>query len=106
MFLFSVASHQPEVILIVNKREETSKTQTIPGSIDETPKISTGPVSPKPARQRERSGIETDDDELLAQVQSILDNNDGIGEYELLKEKIIETRRLVRCKFVFIEYNS
>jgi hypothetical protein len=84
--------------LIVNKREDTSKTQQTPGSIDETPKISTGPISPKPIRQRERSGVETDDDELLAQIQKLIDTNPTIGGEELLKEKIIEARLIAQCK--------
>jgi len=96
-------SHPQEVILIVNKREDTSKTQQTPGSIDETPKISTTTISPKPIRQRERSGVETDDDELIAQIQKLIDNNSGIGEEELLKEKIIEARLIAQLKTI---YNS
>jgi hypothetical protein len=92
--LFSAPSHQPEVILIVNKREE--KTLQTP---DDAPKVSTIPISPKPVRQRERSGVETDDDELLAQIQKILNSNANIGEEELLKEKIIEARLIAQCKF-------
>lgn len=95
-------SHSQEVILIVNKREESSKTQQTPNSTDETThKVSTVPMSPKPIRQRERSGVETDDDELLAQIQKLIENNSGIGEEELLKEKIIEARLIAQCKFTF-----
>ncbi|CAF1070850.1 unnamed protein product [Rotaria sordida] len=97
----STLSHQPEVILIVNKREEPSKTQQIPGSNDEIPKVSTVPLSPKPVRQREQSGVETDDDELLGQIQKIFDNNAGIAEEELLKEKITEARLLARLKTIY-----
>ncbi len=100
MFFLLAPSHPQEVILIVNKRAETSKNQQTPGSIDDTPKMSTVPISPKPIRQRERSGVETDDDELLAQIQKLIDNNSGIGEEELLKEKIIEARLIAQCKFL------
>jgi hypothetical protein len=101
VFCLSASSHQPEVILIDNKREETFKTQQTPGSVDEAFKVSTTPISPKPVRQRERSGVETDDDELLAQIQKVIDSNAGIGEEELLKEKIIEARLIAQCKFDF-----
>ncbi|CAF0719431.1 unnamed protein product [Rotaria sp. Silwood1] len=97
----STSSHQPEVILIVNKREETSKTQQIPGSNEEIPKVSTVPISPKPIRQREQSGVETDDDELLGQIQKIFENNAGIAEEELLREKITEARLLARLKTIY-----
>jgi hypothetical protein len=99
----STPSHAQEVILIVNKREDASKTQQTPGSIDETPKISTGLISPKPIRQRERSGVESDDDELIAQIQKLIDSNSGIGEEELLKEKILEARLIAQLKTI---YNS
>jgi hypothetical protein len=99
----SAPSHPQEVILIVNKREDTSKTQQTPGSIDDTPKISTVPISPKSIRQRERSGVETDDDELLAQIQKLIDTNPTIGGEELLKEKIIEARLIAQLKTI---YNS
>ncbi len=102
VFCLSASAHQPEVILIVNKREETFKNQQTPGSVDEASKVSTAPISPKPVRQRERSGVETDDDELLAQIQKVIDSNAGIGEEELLKEKIIEARLIAQCKFYFI----
>ncbi|CAF3343979.1 unnamed protein product [Rotaria sp. Silwood1] len=97
----STSSHQPEVILIVNKREETSKTQQIPGLNEEIPKASTVPISPKPIRQREQSGVETDDDELLGQIQKIFENNAGIAEEELLREKITEARLLARLKTIY-----
>ena len=98
---FSLApSHPQEVILIVNKREDTSKTQQTPGSIDDTPKISAVPMSPKPIRQRERSGVETDDDELLAQIQKLIDTNPTIGGEELLKEKILEARLIAQRKSI------
>lgn len=97
--LLLAPTHPQEVILIVNKREDLSKTQQTPGSADETPKISTTSISPKPIRQRERSGVETDDDELLAQVQKLLDSNPTVGEEEeFLKEKIVEARLLVQRK--------
>ncbi|CAF1088924.1 unnamed protein product [Rotaria magnacalcarata] len=99
----STTSHQPEVILIVNKREETSKTQQTPVSHDETPKLSNIPISPKPVRQREQSGVETDDDELISHIHKILDSNAGVPEEELLKEKIAEARILARLKAI---YNS
>jgi len=101
----SAPSHPQEVILIVNKREDTSKIQQTPGSIDDTPKISTVPISPKPIRQRERSGVETDDDELIAHIQKLIDSNSAIGgggEEELLKEKIIEARLIAQCKYFSI----
>jgi len=103
-FFFSAPSHPQEVILIVNKRAETSKIPQTPGSIDETSKISTVPISPKPIRQRERSGVETDDDELLAQIQKLIDSNAGIGEEELLKEKILEARLIAQCKFQYFVF--
>ncbi|CAF3525528.1 unnamed protein product [Adineta steineri] len=100
-FSQSTPSHQPEVILIVNKREETSKTQQTPGTSDDIPKLSTNAISPKPIRQRERSGVETDDDELLAQIQKVIDSNAGIIEDELLKEKIIEARLIAQLKTIY-----
>lgn len=96
---FVVPSHQPEVILIVNKREETTKSQQTSGSNDETIKQSNAPISPKPVRQREQSGVETDDDELLGHIQKMLETNPGASEEELLKEKITEARILARRKF-------
>ncbi len=103
---FPAPSHPQEVILIVNKREDASKTQQTPGSIDETPKISTGLISPKPIRQRERSGVESDDDELIAQIQKLIDSNSGIGEEELLKEKILEARLIAQCKYLSFSIND
>ncbi|UJR26460.1 hypothetical protein I4U23_007790 [Adineta vaga] len=97
------SSNQSEVILIVNKREETSKNQQTPGSIDEVSKTTSGPMSPRPIRQRERSGVETDDDELLAQIQRAIDSNNSISEEELLREKIIEARLIAQLKTI---YNS
>lgn len=48
-------------------------------------------------RQRERSGVETDDDDLLAQMEKLLDRSaPGVGEEELLKEKIIEARLIAQ----------
>ena len=57
-------------------------------------------MSPKPIRQRERSGVETDDDELLAQIQKLIDTNPTIGGEELLKEKILEARLIAQCKSI------
>lgn len=97
-------SHPQEVILIVNKREDLSKSHQTPCSLDDTPKISTSSISPKPIRQRERSGVETDDDEFLAQVQKLLESNPTINEEEFLKEKIIEARLLAQCKYSRINH--
>ncbi|CAF0761880.1 unnamed protein product [Adineta ricciae] len=99
----STPSHQPEVILIVNKRDDASKHQQTPSTADETTKTTPGPISPKPVRQRERSGVETDDDDLLAQIQRAMDGTPGVFEEELLKEKIIEARLIARLKTI---YNS
>jgi hypothetical protein len=87
------------VILIVNKRDETSQIQQTPNSNDETSKVSTVTISPRPVRQRERSGAETDDDDLLLQMEQLLNGNTiGVGDDELLKEKIIEARLIDQCK--------
>ena len=66
--------------------------------MDETTKTTPGPLSPKPVRQRERSGVETDDDDLLAHIQRAMDGTSGVSQEELLKEKIIEARLIARCK--------
>ena len=95
---FSLApTHPQEVILIVNKRDDPSKTQQTPVSLDESSKASATSVSPRAVRQRERSGVETDDDDLLAQMEKLLDGSaPGVGEEELLKEKIIEARLIAQ----------
>ena len=84
------------MILIVNKRDETPKSQPTPGSIDEPSRASTAAISPRLIRQRERSGVETDDDELLGQIQTILEHNAGVVEEDLLKEKIMEARLIAQ----------
>ena len=94
------------MILIVNKRDETPKSQPTPGSIDEPSKASTAAISPRLIRQRERSGVETDDDELLGQIQTILDHNAGVGEEDLLKEKIIEARLIAQREFPLATVHS
>ena len=93
-------THPQEVILIVNKREETSKIQQTPASTDENNKVSATPMSPRPTRQRERSGVETDDDELLGQIEKIKQESSGspINDDEILKEKILEARLITRRK--------
>ena len=101
-FFFSLAlapTHPQEVILIVNKRDDTPKTQQTPASLEESSKASATSVSPRAVRQRERSGVETDDDDLLAQMEKLLDGQTpGVGEDELLKEKIIEARLIAQRK--------
>lgn len=87
------------MILIVNKRDETPKVLQTPILQEDSNKVSAAPISPRPIRQRERSGVETDDDELLAQVQQILHGQTtSIAEDDLLKEKIIEARLIAQRK--------
>jgi len=91
-----------EVILIVNKRDETPKVLQTPILQEDSNKVSAAPISPRPIRQRERSGVETDDDELLAQVQQILHGQTtSIAEDDLLKEKIIEARLIAQLKTIY-----
>lgn len=99
-FSFQAPTHPQEVILIVNRREELSKNQQTTGSIDENNKPSTTTISPKPTRQRERSAVETDDDELLAQLEKFKLESNGptANDDEFIREKIIETRLLARRK--------
>ena len=96
----STPPHPQEVILIVNKREDSSKTQSVPTTNDDSSKTT---FSPKPVRQRERSGVETDDDELIEQIRKLVETHSiqNKEHEEFLKEKIIEARLLAQCKTVF-----